>query len=441
MRKLIFVLLFLLGINQIAHAGLINVPKISEDASIDMLNSNFSIITNEVNGSLESINLAADTLAETDFADEINPRVRWDEAFSDFTFTGMLPATDAGDLTSDISAGTSYVEGFRVVTSATANTYTASKDTWVFIDINGTFQFSEVVNGAAQPTTPSNSLLLAKVVTDGTTIPTVDDKRSLFLTLSTVEDFYIKGLILLSADQTGVSVDSGIVYHGTTRIEKIIQTELNIATATDWHDGAIDVFSNDGWCYVGVDVDGNIKLLGDNPPDTIDTDGNQAPNTSADSSSIYWNNSSTYWRVLTEVRISSDTTLVYPAKQVNDVVSFTGTPQTITTTVSTGWSNKVSCQAGMPKTSQSALFGAEVEESVGTETMGVWIRPNNSIFSILPANAIVYGRFTSGGVNVLAGQGWSGTDNIQQIQYTNDETGGDTSTRITLISYRSTLRN
>ncbi len=439
MKKLMFLIMFLfLATN--AQAGLITIKVLSEDTSIDDVNSNFSTQKNEFNGNIEAINMLDDTLDESTMADEINPRVRWDEAFSDFTFTGMLPAT-SGSLTSDISAGTSYVEGFRVVTSTTGNTYTASKDTWVFIDINETFQFSEVANGAAQPTTPSNSLLLAKVVTDGTTISSVDDKRSLFLTLSTVEDFYIKGLILLSADQTGVSVDSGVVYHGTTRIEKIVETELSIATATDWHDGAIDVFTNDGWCYVGIDVDGNIKLLGDNPPDTINTNGDQAPNTSADSSAIYWNNGGTFWRVLTEVKISSDTTLVYPAMQVNDVVSFTSTPQNITTTVSDGWSIKTSCQAGMPKTSRMALFGVSVEEQSGAEIMGVWIRPNGTDTLAIPTNAIIYSSHNQTGGPTLGAQGWSMTDNIQQIQYANDDTGADSSTRIDILSYKSTLRD
>lgn len=178
MKKLIsFVVIGLLFCSQ-AHAGVISYTALSSDAGVSYshFNDSFTTIYNEFNGGIDSDNIENDSLKEADMADEINPRIRSDEQLGDYTFTGHLPA-DSANLTSDISAGTSYVEGFRVVTSATSKTYTATKDTWVYIDINGTFQYEEVAVGAAQPTTPANSLLLATVTTDATEITTVTDRR------------------------------------------------------------------------------------------------------------------------------------------------------------------------------------------------------------------------------------------------------------------------
>ena len=63
----------------------------------------------------------------------------------DYVVTGLLPATSANP-TSDISAGQAYVIGKRVYNTATAKTYTASKDTYVDVDYNGNYTFSEVVS-------------------------------------------------------------------------------------------------------------------------------------------------------------------------------------------------------------------------------------------------------------------------------------------------------
>jgi hypothetical protein len=177
MKKLFVILLSLIFASH-AHAGLITYTVLSGDSGLSYthLNSSFETIYDEFDGNIDSDNILDDSLKETDFADEINPRIRTQENIGDYTYTGMLPATATG-LTSNISAGTSYVNGYRIVTAATSKTYTASKDTWVYIDQNGAFQYVEVATGGAQPTTPSNSLLLAMARTDGSDITAVTDHR------------------------------------------------------------------------------------------------------------------------------------------------------------------------------------------------------------------------------------------------------------------------
>lgn len=143
------------------------------------LNENFTELTQSVNN-VETTQIPDDTLTEADMADEINPRIRTAEGAScqDFVYSGLLPATDS-DLTSDISAGTGYPKGYRIVkNSATAHTYTASKWTYVDLDINGDFEYQEQTIGGSAPSVGSNSMRLARVSTDTSTINSVLDLRN-----------------------------------------------------------------------------------------------------------------------------------------------------------------------------------------------------------------------------------------------------------------------
>lgn len=142
------------------------------------LNSNFSkSLTGGIN-SISTANVADDTLTEADMVDEINPRIRtYEGAACEFVSSGLLPVTGAS-LTQNTSAGTAYPRGFRInKASATAHSYTASKWTWVDIDQNGDFQYSEGAIGAATPSVAANSIRLARVSSDTSTILSVQDLR------------------------------------------------------------------------------------------------------------------------------------------------------------------------------------------------------------------------------------------------------------------------
>ena len=145
------------------------------------LNANFTkALTGGINN-VESANIKDDSLLEADFADEINPRVRTAEGASCQNFvttsSGLLPATGAS-LTTNIAAGVGYPLGYRVSkASTTAHTYTASKWTWVDLDTLGNFRFTETAFGAADPGVYANSMRLAIVSSDGTTVNTVTDLR------------------------------------------------------------------------------------------------------------------------------------------------------------------------------------------------------------------------------------------------------------------------
>ena len=143
------------------------------------LNSNFTrSLTGGIN-SISTANVVNDTLTEADMADEINPRIRtYEGASCEKVDDGLLPAADS-DLTTDTSAGTGYPRGYRIdKASATAHTYTASRWTFVDIDINGDFQYTEVAIDASTPAVAANSIRLARVSTDTTQVLAVQDLRT-----------------------------------------------------------------------------------------------------------------------------------------------------------------------------------------------------------------------------------------------------------------------
>jgi len=90
---------------------------------------------------------------------------------------GMTIATSV-DLDSTVLAGYAYVDLTRVDLEDTPNTFTASVDTYVDIDEDGTLVFTEVANEAAAPTLTSPNERLAKVVTDADNITSVEDLRT-----------------------------------------------------------------------------------------------------------------------------------------------------------------------------------------------------------------------------------------------------------------------
>lgn len=80
----------------------------------------------------------------------------------------------ASTLNGSMTAGVAYIGGVRVVVPVvTAHVFTASKDTYVYVDNTGTVSYSAQTNNAASPALPSNSILLAIVVSGAGSIASV----------------------------------------------------------------------------------------------------------------------------------------------------------------------------------------------------------------------------------------------------------------------------
>lgn len=179
------------------------------------LNRNFVQMMNGVNnirglfaGTLPSSGQIGDgTIGIDNMNDEADPALRLIENFREYVDDGLFPTID-GDLTVDTPAGTAYPEGYRVdKASATSKTYTASMDTYVDIDKNGDFQYSEVSLGASAPAVATNSVRLFKASADGTAVRSFTDLRVTSL-VDIGESENIKGLRLsyVSGDQISVAV-------------------------------------------------------------------------------------------------------------------------------------------------------------------------------------------------------------------------------------------
>lgn len=184
MKRTILILMFLLSFCKISF-GAISVDSFlsSDDVTIGHLEEFRTTVVNAINSADGGL-IQTGTISSSKLDANTNPENRWNEAFNDFVYTGLLPATDS-DLTSDISSGTAFIEGVRVVKDATSHTYTGIKNTYVDLSKTGTFTFGEVAQGAAAPAVAANSIRLAMVSSDSTTVAAVTDLRTTSITIST----------------------------------------------------------------------------------------------------------------------------------------------------------------------------------------------------------------------------------------------------------------
>lgn len=311
MKKYLLSALFLLNAC-LAQAATISLHTISADSAASVHNSNFTTLANTLNGETEGstdggstvANIKADSIYEINMADDANPRLRDSELFNITTDSvsagnltqgavvesGCVPATDT-DLTSDISACVAYVNGYRISKSATAQTYTASRDTYVDLSQTGVYTLSAVTNGAAQPSVAANSVRLAKVVTDGTQITSVTSLYTTRVPGLIIPANYRDGLFVSRDSSTTVSVLPGSCEVNNSMITKTSTTTLTLTTAGDWAGGSsLQAINTAG--FVGVDSSGNIKLH-----TTAPTHDNYAVSTTA-GKKRYATWSSTVYRIL-----------------------------------------------------------------------------------------------------------------------------------------------
>ena len=241
MKKILLAAIFLLNAS-ISYAGTITYDQAqtNSDFTRTWLNSTFDRVYNEVNGNLTSANLSSNAVASDDIATHANPLVRENELIGEMVYSGLTIATSA-NLATTIIAGTAYVTNdgdatmHRVVTADTARTFTASRDTWVYLNYVGAFSYTEVANGAAAPATPLNSIAIATVVTDGDNITSVTDRRQTTPTNLRIYNDYIQGCVIsrdISSNQI-VTLGNGEIEFGSSvtagRRRNATTTNVNFA--------------------------------------------------------------------------------------------------------------------------------------------------------------------------------------------------------------------
>lgn len=273
MKKFLFGLLL---ISSTAYADVQTIDTISNDNTVTTINSNFTRLSNLQGGNIEGscdggssvCNVKADSIFRINMADDADPATFAKELLSvtvdavgseaTYTYSGCIPATDT-DLTSDISACVSYINGIRVSKSATSETYTANRDTYVDLSQTGVYTLTAVANGAAEPVVAANSARLAKVVTSGTAITTVTDMANRRLPGLVIPSHYRSGMVVSKDSTTTITVLPGTVEVNDTMVNKTSTTPLTISTAGDYA-GGISLRAASTYGFVGIDASGNLKL-------------------------------------------------------------------------------------------------------------------------------------------------------------------------------------
>lgn len=178
------------------------------------LNAPINQLAAVLNGGIDDSNvsaisgtkLSAGTTPGTAMATEANPYIRMSESLGDFIASGCVWSATSG-LTGAMTAGIEYVAGKRIVVSAiTSYTFTASKDTYVYLDNTGNPQYNPQANGAAQPATPAGNVLVAIVVTGASAITTVTVRGAGAVKASNIDlTTLLLGLVEQTASQIGIT--------------------------------------------------------------------------------------------------------------------------------------------------------------------------------------------------------------------------------------------
>lgn len=184
------------------------LPNDGETIDAQDVNGPFNAILSVLNGNIDDQNVKPGSLPWSvmdSFSNQIPASAMQDsgnlEKFREdsnisFIPDGLIWSATTG-LAGAMTSGSYYSNSgvLLPVTAIASKTFTASKDTYVSIAQNGAIAYSEVANGAAQPSLPSNSNWLAKVVTSGSAVTSVTDMRQTAPIASHNVDFTTQGKI------------------------------------------------------------------------------------------------------------------------------------------------------------------------------------------------------------------------------------------------------
>lgn len=397
-----------------------------DDVTLTWLNGFKNTVINGMN-SFPGANIVAGSISQ-DAMDANGSLVnRWEESFNDYVYTGLLPTTTSGTLTSTTTAGTAYISGYRVVKVATAHLYTATK--WTFVDLskNGVYTYSETAIGAAEPSVTTDSIRLCRVTTDGTEVTAVRDDRVTTIQIgSTNEDFYIADFELAWGSTTTITADAGFLNVGSSAVSKTSATGLTITSATDYIGGASQQGTSK-WLYVYINSSGSIKLYA-TAPNYHDTSGNTT------GILYYYKDGTTYYRCIGAIRLNSTGAgEVDEFYQQGDYVQY-GTGKSAATGINSATFTDVDCSALVPPITRNIMIN--IRGAAGSATAGkiFQVRPNGSASTNGQTVGVVDGD------NCFDVSTFIATDSSQVFEARfNDVTGGP-SANIDVLGYRLRIR-
>ena len=393
------------------YAGQITVDAFltPDDVTISHLEQFRTKVVDAINNA-DGGNLQNQSITHSKLDANTDPVNRWSESFNNYVYSGLLPVTATG-LVTTTSAGTAYIGGYRVVKDATGHTYGATL--WTFVDLsnNGVYTYPTASIGATEPDTTANSLRLARVTTNGSDVTAVRDDRPMGISLNQ-EDYFIKGLTLtfVTPDTTTITIDAGIASNGGVHRIKVSQTNLDISKAADYISGGSSRGTSK-WLYVYMAPSGDLRLDA-NAPDYHDTAGN-----TTGIKYYYYYSSTTYYRYIGAIRLDAiGSGNIVPFYKFDNYTAY-DVPVVISTTASSGaWSSATSCATAMPPTSHKGLFGVSAIENTN-QAATVWLRINAGAASHRNQDGIYNNPNTAGAQGSLGGELNCMTDSSQQIQY------------------------
>jgi hypothetical protein len=220
-----------------------------------------------------------------------------------------------------------------------------------------------------------------------------------------------------------MSVDTGVTYNGSSRIEKTARVGLNIGTAGNYISG-VSERGTSKWLYVYAKADGTM-LFDDDDPDYHDTSGNTA------GTKYYLKAGTVYYRCIGAIRLNATGSgEISVFRQAGNYIEWEEVVS-VSTTVSNGaWLAAYSCSAGIPSISTLGNFVCHCELNGGASA--IWLRANGSSKTpdtVLYSDAVVYGATNFYGVGTVECK----TDSSQQIQHYNN--AALTTTSVSVLGY------
>ena len=160
-----------------------------------------------------------------------------------------------------MTAGTVYINGQKVSVSAvTSKQFTASKDTYVDVDSNGTLTYSEVSNNTASPALAANSIRLAIVVTGATTIANKYSINQGIVAATTGEVYLPRGITNFNGSPNSSTIIDSLGNRICNRdpLNKLLSSYTRAASATTGSPGGTSVAWN-GMNYVIFNAEANTN--------------------------------------------------------------------------------------------------------------------------------------------------------------------------------------
>lgn len=176
------------------------------------------------------------------------------DQFNDFVEPASGVWSQTAALNGAMTAGNVWYQGKRYAISAIASKdFTASKDTYVDIDpVNDTATYSETTNNGTVPSVAADSVRVAKVVTNGSAITSVE--QTPYSSPLTLDDVAKEGTNAGTVNKTNATMTDGAsVLIAVTKTTKIVVSGITAASTT-----------TDTEYSLRVTVDGST--VGDNAP-------------------------------------------------------------------------------------------------------------------------------------------------------------------------------